>query len=67
MVSDCCIKDNQVLPAGEASPAEVGEEEGPGSEAISLSALGCRVAVTLEMRAGCRLRLAFNGRIERKL
>lgn len=67
MVSDCCIKDNQVLSAGEASPDEVGEEEGPGSEAISLSALGCRAAATLEMRAGCRLRLAFNGRIERKL
>ena len=67
MGSDCWIKDNQVLLAGEATPAEVGEEEGPGNEAISVSALGCRVAVTLEMRAGCRLRLAFNGRIERRL
>lgn len=67
MGSDCCIKDNQVLPAGEASPADVGEEEGPGSDAISLSALGGRVAVASEMKAGCRLRLAFNGRIERRL
>lgn len=67
MASDCWIKDNQILLAGEASPAEVGEDEGPGNEAISFSALGCRVAVTLEMRAGCRLRLAFDGRIERRL
>lgn len=61
MGSDCWIKDNQILLAGEASPAGGGEDEGPGNEAISFSALGCRVAVTLEMRAGCRLRLVFMG------
>lgn len=37
MGSDYCLKDNKVFPAGEKRPAEVGEEEGPGSEAIFLS------------------------------
>lgn len=52
MGSDYCLKDNKVFPAGEESPAEVREEDGLGGEAISLSRLGCRVAVTSEMRAG---------------
>lgn len=64
MGSDYCLKGNKVFPAGGESPAEVGEEEIPGSKAIFLSRLGCRVAVTSEMRAARRLGLAFNGRIE---
>lgn len=51
MGSDYCLRDHKVFPAGGDSPAEVGEEEGPGSEAIFLSRLGCRVAATSEARA----------------
>lgn len=45
------LKGNKVLPAGGESPAEVGEEKGPGSEAIFLSKWWCSVPVTSEMRA----------------
>lgn len=41
-----CLKGNKIFPAGGESPAEVGEEEGPGSEAIFLLRWGCKVAVT---------------------
>lgn len=47
-----CLKSNKVFPACRESPAEVGEEGEPGTEAIFLSRWGCRVAVTSEMRAG---------------
>ena len=46
-----CLKGNKVFLAGRESPAEVGEEERPGSEAIFLSRWGCRVAFTSEIRA----------------